>query len=110
MKKNFHLVIYKLAFIFRFIRSNLKFIILSIGIIGLICNSNAQPGTWTWMKGDSNAYAVPVYGIKGVPDTANTPASMRDAAGWTDPQGNLWLFGGWRDLANEYNTLWKYNI
>jgi hypothetical protein len=62
---------------------------------------------WTWMKGDQNNNLPPVYGIQGVPDTANTPGELWEtAATWTDSAGDFWLFGG----LPENNNLWKYNI
>jgi hypothetical protein len=36
------------------------------------------------------------YGIPGIPDESNMPSSRNNALGWTDLNGNLWLFGGGR--------------
>jgi len=58
---------------------------------------------WTWIDGGKAAgYAAkPQYGSfpKSKPTTTpnpftNTPGVRYGAAGWTDLQGNLWLFGG----------------
>ena len=59
-------------------------------------------GEWTWMAGLSTeadasltyAQRAGVYGSQGVPDPTNTPGARVDAGSWTDPAGNLWLFGG----------------
>jgi hypothetical protein len=50
---------------------------------------------WTWMSGSSNeTYLDGNYGIQGIPDANNVPSSKIFALGWTDLDGNLWLFGG----------------
>lgn len=67
---------------------------------------------WTWVKG-SNAVDQPgVYGTQGVSDPGNTPGSRQSAAGWTEPTGNLWLFGGnmiQSGTVGQMNDLWKYD-
>ena len=35
-----------------------------------------------------------VYGALGTPARGNTPGGRKYAMGWTDNNGNLWLFGG----------------
>jgi hypothetical protein len=35
-----------------------------------------------------------VYGTEGIASPSNTPGSRDLASGWSDSQGNLWLFGG----------------
>jgi hypothetical protein len=27
---------------------------------------------------------------------------------WTDPSGNLWMFGGFSNSSGELNDLWEY--
>ena len=58
---------------------------------------------WTWIDGTkTSAYATkPLYGSfpAAAPTTdpnpyTNTPGQRLGGAGWTDIQGNLWLFGG----------------
>ncbi len=79
-------------------------------------------GKWTWMGG-SKIGAHPgiagawqgtgIYGTKGVPDPANFPGVRSQASTWTDPSGNLWLFGGFgvdsTGLIGLFNDLWKYS-
>ena len=75
---------------------------------------------WTWVGGSN---AVPasnvfdtgqpgVYGTLGVPAAANIPGGRASAAHWTDPAGNLWLFGGGgfdsNDTVGVLNDLWEY--
>jgi hypothetical protein len=69
--------------------------------------------TWTWMKGDTTWNAPPVYGLLGVPDSANSPGGRDEiATGWIDAAGDLWVFGGrlYFGMAMVRNDLWRYNI
>ncbi|HQV84844.1 MAG TPA: kelch repeat-containing protein [Chitinophagaceae bacterium] len=78
---------------------------------------NPLSNEWTWMKGDSLGDSYPVYGIQGVPASANTPGSKIPNSNWIDNAGNFWLFGGYEShydtvtYSSEYgntNDLWKY--
>jgi N-acetylneuraminic acid mutarotase len=72
---------------------------------------------WAWMGGSSTVPAEHggqpgVYGQLEIPAAANTPGSRWGASGWTDGNGNLWLFGGagYDSLGtyDELNDLWVY--
>lgn len=76
-------------------------------------------GQWTWMSG-SNLAAGPligqppgIYGTKGVGEPGNTPGARGDASSWSDPAGNLWLFGGTgvdsTGRVDVLNDLWKFS-
>jgi Galactose oxidase, central domain len=69
---------------------------------------------WTWMSGSDSANVPGVYGEIGVPSVGNAPGSRYGAAGWTDLNGNLWIFGGeglGAQVGNggDLNDLWEYN-
>lgn len=69
---------------------------------------------WAWMKGSNQLTKAGVYGTLGVPDPANTPGARYDSVSWTDPQGNLWLFGGYgygasATTSGNLSDLWKYD-
>ena len=70
----------------------------------------------TWIKGDSSSAVRPIYGSIGVADAANRPGERRGSGGWTDNNGNLWLFGGNSEQLADVpfetvlGDLWKYNI
>jgi hypothetical protein len=50
---------------------------------------------WTWMKGSSQGFALGSHGIQGIPGPSVNPGARSETAtGWTDPNNNLWLFGG----------------
>jgi len=70
---------------------------------------NVSTNEWTWMKGDTTANKLPVYGIKKIPDPANTPGSRDCYSRWTGGNGDFWLFGGWDYIYNiYYNDVWRY--
>lgn len=64
------------------------------------------------------ASSLPSFGQKGIPSPTNQPPARSDACGWTDPEGNLWLFGGTTDTSIDgglgtsdcWNDLWKFDI
>jgi len=87
---------------------------------------------WAWMSGSSTvtcsspgtAESCDVPGVyNGTPGTyvaGNVPAGRVGAVGWTDSQGNLWLFGGMTSTMVEdgvetyqvqtfLNDLWEFN-
>jgi hypothetical protein len=71
-------------------------------------------GEWTWMGGSNLEGQVATYGTLGVPSATNVPGARFGSVTWTDPSGNLWLFGGFRYDANGtnggvLNDLWKYS-
>ncbi|MGA2710769.1 MAG: kelch repeat-containing protein [Steroidobacteraceae bacterium] len=65
-------------------------------------------GTWEWVSGSNAASASGVYGTRGVASTSNTPGARGLANSWTDPSGNLWLFGG-DSPGGDLNDLWEFN-
>jgi N-acetylneuraminic acid mutarotase len=82
-------------------------------------------GQWTWISGSTTLSCttptmggcVPapgVYGTPGLPAAGNTPGGRVSASGWTDSNGNLWLFGGGtffnsRSSESYLNDLWEFN-
>jgi N-acetylneuraminic acid mutarotase len=55
-----------------------------------------------------------VYGTQGTAAAANVPGGRNAAVGWTDADGNLWLFGGLgcdgSGTAGSLNDLWEFNV
>jgi N-acetylneuraminic acid mutarotase len=84
---------------------------------------------WAWMGGSStrdgssctwnvNLWYLTcgepgVYGTMGTPSPENIPGGRAGGTGWTDSQGNLWLFSGNGFDINGYlgdpNDLWEFN-
>ncbi len=70
-------------------------------------------GEWTWMGGSNVANQKGIYGTLGTAAASNIPGARDSAVTWTDPSGNVWLFGGFGDdsagTLGELNDLWKYS-
>lgn len=68
---------------------------------------------WTWMKGSKIGGQLSIYGTQTIPNNSNCPGGRNLSVGWTDNNGNLWLFGGSGYAASAtngwLNDLWKYN-
>lgn len=68
---------------------------------------------WTWVGGSKTAGAKGVYGLLGIAAKSNMPGARYGATSWTDPQGNVWIFGGAgydsEGLPGYLNDLWKYS-
>jgi N-acetylneuraminic acid mutarotase len=67
--------------------------------------------TWTWMSGSNTPNASGVYGTLGVGASGNVPGARWSATGWTDSEGNLWLFGGAVPGQSGilFNDLWEFS-
>ncbi|HTW78718.1 MAG TPA: chitobiase/beta-hexosaminidase C-terminal domain-containing protein [Terracidiphilus sp.] len=77
---------------------------------------NPATNQWIWMNGSSTSGAASVPGTQGTPAQGNTPGARNSSSGWTDHQGNLWLFGGTSANGNpgdplgfNFNDLWELN-
>jgi N-acetylneuraminic acid mutarotase len=67
-------------------------------------------GQWVWVSGSNQAGQTGTYGTSGVAAPANVPGARQWAAGWIDPSGDLWLFGG-DDISEgggKFNDLWEF--
>ena len=90
------------------------------GLLNDLWEFNVTTREWTWMSGSSTIPGYGngqpgVYGQLGIPGTKNTPGGRSAAFGWTDQQGNLWLFGGGGfdstgAIFGYLNDLWEYNV
>jgi hypothetical protein len=70
--------------------------------------------TWTWMGGANTVDAAGDYGVLETPAATNVPGARAAAVSWTDPAGNLWMFGGvglgsGAGAPGSLNDLWVYN-
>jgi len=76
---------------------------------------------WAWMGGSSTFVSFStggwgragVYGTRGSPSSSNIPGGRQYGAGWTSPDGHLWLFGGQGfdsgGNSGALNDLWEFN-
>jgi hypothetical protein len=76
---------------------------------------SASKEQWAWISGSNLASQNGSYGNLDIPAPGNVPGARYGAISWTDPAGNLWLFGGhgvgsvpstWGPL----NDLWKWEV
>jgi N-acetylneuraminic acid mutarotase len=75
-------------------------------------------GKWVWVKGPSSVDQAGIYGIQVNPivwpHVTSNPGGRWGAGYWTDPYGQLWMFGGdgWDSTGangnNIMNDLWRY--
>ena len=88
-----------------------------VGLLNDLWRFNPSTGQWTWLSGSNTANPTGAYGLQGVAAAANMPPPRYEAVSWTDPSGNLWLFGGLqKDVFSVLapgdpllNDLWQYN-
>jgi N-acetylneuraminic acid mutarotase len=70
-------------------------------------------GQWTWVSGSKIVSQRGVYGTRGTPSASNIPGARWFGVTWTDPSGNVWLFGGdGIDSTGQpgfLNDLWKFS-
>src|SRR5687767_4609110 len=69
--------------------------------------SSQNPGEWMWIHGTNTTNNTGSFGIQGVSSPLNKPPGLYTSCGWTDLNGNFWLFGGW--FNGNYGDLWKYD-
>ncbi len=78
---------------------------------------NPTTKQWTWVSGQdapNNSAVGCGFGQVEIPSTTNTPGLRVGAAGGTDSNGNLWLYGGsFHNTATQssgtYADLWKFS-
>ncbi len=74
---------------------------------------NPSTNQWTWVGGSNAINQIGVYGTLGVPAAGNIPGGRWVGSGWTDKNGDFWLFGGYGSDGNYcqtfLNDLWKYD-
>ena len=82
------------------------------GALNDLWKYNISNNEWTWVSGSNTINIDGVYGVKNIPNSNNIPGSRLGQIAWVDNDGNLWMFGGAKDLATRivHNDLWKYNI
>jgi N-acetylneuraminic acid mutarotase len=85
----------------------------TLGPLNDLWEYSPTSGEWTWAGGSNTVSAKGVYGAQGTAAAANVPGARNQAVGWTDVNGNFWLFGGQGvDSAGNYSFLsdvWEYS-
>jgi N-acetylneuraminic acid mutarotase len=90
----------------------------TFGFLNDLWEFDPSTDEWTWVSGSNTIAAFNggqpgIYGQQGTPAVTNTPGGRSGALGWTDANGNLWLFGGAGfDAAGtngNLNDLWEFS-
>jgi hypothetical protein len=70
-------------------------------------------GEWIWVSGSQTVNQFGVYGTRGSAAAGNVPGARYAASGWTDQDGNLWMFAGNGYSVSEVGVtlddLWKFS-
>jgi hypothetical protein len=74
---------------------------------------NVNTRQWAWMAGSQFVNQNGAYGYMHEAQAGNTPGARSFASGWTDRNGNFWLFGGSGlgagTTGGYLNDLWEFN-
>jgi hypothetical protein len=71
-------------------------------------------GQWTWVSGGNVANQNGTYGVQTTAAAGNVPGSRWGAVGWINPDGDLFLFGGFgygssaTQPTGFLNDVWEY--
>lgn len=76
---------------------------------------NVNNNEWTWVKGSTAGNQNGIFGTLGIANNNNNPGTRSYSNGWTDNEGNLWLFGGFGYPAStttnaQLNDFWKFTL
>ncbi|MCU0434861.1 MAG: gliding motility-associated C-terminal domain-containing protein [Bacteroidia bacterium] len=82
--------------------------LLCVFLLLALVRAEAQPGIWTWVKGQSTTNSSGNFGTLGVPSPTNAPPALYAAAAWTDLQGNFWMYGGCNNFGGYTASMWRY--
>ena len=75
----------------------------------------SAPPAWAWVKGPKARNGAGIHGTQGDPGATNNPGARQGAMQWRDPDGSLWLFGGYgygssvTSNPRYLNDLWVYD-
>lgn len=92
-----------------------------LGFLNDLWYYNPSSQEWTWVSGSNAANSKGAFGTQGViPTPSNFPSARGGGGaggvqpGWTDNDGNLWLFGGYGEdssgTVGSLNDLWEYSL
>ncbi len=78
-------------------------------LISFLTGMNAQPGTWTWMKGTNIMNTVPVHGTLMVSSPTNDPGGRYECIEWKDPNTGLFYMYGGTCINGVMGDMWRFN-
>jgi N-acetylneuraminic acid mutarotase len=84
----------------------------NVGRLNDLWQFSPTTGQWTWVGGGNADNGSGIYGTQGTAAAGNVPGARYSSSAWTDPSGNLWLFGGFgydaTGAVGSLNDLWRY--
>jgi len=80
------------------------------GMLNDLWKYQINTNTWVWVSGTNFRNAIGMYGVQGVPAPGNVPGGRSGMACWADNLGHLWIYGGFNNLYEPMNDLWRYHI
>lgn len=79
-----------------------------VGDLNDVWKYSPADNSWSWEQGDRREDQRVRYGNKGTFENDNTPGGRYGSTGWTDIDGNFWLYGG-RSRNDLFADLWKFD-
>jgi N-acetylneuraminic acid mutarotase len=80
------------------------------GVLNDLWEFNPTTKLWIWISGSDKYGQAGNYGSRGVSVPSDVPPARAKAVGWTDPNGNFWLFGGdGNGNLDRLNDLWEFS-
>jgi hypothetical protein len=73
---------------------------------------NISTNQWTWVRGAPYpGVETPNYGVLGVASPANIPPGRGGAVGWIGGDGQMYMYGGLRELGSNsrLSDLWRFS-
>ena len=95
-----------------------------VGNLNDLWRFDLSTNQWTWMGGNSTLPCLntaadqcgdqpSVYGVFGTPAAGNNPGGRSESTGWTDGNGNFWLYGasaGMSETTSATSTIFVNSI
>lgn len=85
----------------------------TLGDLNDLWEFNITTKEWTWVSGEDTVNNQGTWGTQGVASASYVPGGLEGAVGWTDNNGNFWLFGGggygYLSDGDGLNDVWEFN-
>lgn len=69
---------------------------------------DVSEGEWMWVSGSSVTGVSGNYGTQGVSSPMNQVPSRTGSVGWSDKNGDFWIFGGYNANNDAFNDVWRF--
>ncbi len=69
---------------------------------------DVSEGEWMWVSGSNVTGVSGSYGTQGVSSPMNQVPSRTGSVGWSDNNGDFWIFGGYNANNDAFNDVWRF--